>query len=826
MEKFINHKKTNRITFSKNKKLYSRIFHDLSKSINVFPRKIISFIFYFFVLNIILIDFIYSEKTQFRKLNENYNIVVNISGIGEQQILNPNFQPSPTIIYFKGDPITPIPDDYIISGLEEEMNSFSIYFDVQKLDFERMFENITSLIEVDFQKMYITSSSSGSMAYMFKNCISLASIKTFDKIGKYIITNMTGMFSNCESLTSVDLSGFINTENILYMDNLFQGCKNLKYIDFGNFNVENVISMDNMFSGCTNLEYINFKNFKESTRIDYTNIFQDVPENLVYCIDDNTNINKILEKLNSDCILMECGNLAKHKKILVNGENYCLNNCFSTEFSNNKNYLYKQENMCYISCPEGSSHLATVNGEKICLINNCPPGLYFEKNGKCVSICSTLEFLEGQCIMNNQNVQAIQDISDTIINEFVNSTITKLDNELIQKYDNETFQLTNIEWENNNKYVNGKTTIDLGACEHRLKQFHGINRDDLLIIFKEEFYIEDTLTPIIEFKIFYFVDSTRTVEIDMSNCDNNDNEYSVEIPVEINESEIYKYDHLSDYYNITDEKELNKRKKEYNKKYSTICEKNCELIDYNNVTKKVECVCKKKTSMSSASQIRNSNKNDLYFFFDDIVEEDDENTEQNSMHNEIFPNLMNLFKSIFNNPLKNISDIEYLISQILSEGTTELVKESEDKDMKFSIIPEEDQDKYEDLASIELGSCGDILKSQCGLSENDSLIIAKFELFNEGYLIPKIEYQVYNPKTNEKLSLDECEGSKIDISIPVKINENELFKYNSSSDYYSDFCFPYTTNKGTDIIINDRQNEYADNNMKLCEDNCEYTDYN
>ena len=190
---------------------------------------------------------------------------------------------------------------------------------------------------------------------------------------------MTGMFSNCESLTSVDLSGFINTENILYMDNLFQGCKNLKYIDFGNFNVENVISMDNMFSGCTNLEYINFKNFKESTGIDYTNIFQDVPENLVYCIDDNTNINKILEKLNSDCILMECGNLAKHKKILVNGENYCLDNCFSTEFSNNKNYLYKQENTCYFSCPEGSSHLATVNGEKICLINNCPQAYILKK---------------------------------------------------------------------------------------------------------------------------------------------------------------------------------------------------------------------------------------------------------------------------------------------------------------------------------------------------------------------------------------------------------------------------------------------------------------
>ena len=65
-------------------------------------------------------------------------------------------------------------------------------------------------------------------------------------------------------------------------------------------------------------------------------------------------------------------------------------------------------------------------------------------------------------------------------------------------------------------------------------------------------------------------------------------------------------------------------------------------------------------------------------------------------------------------------------------------------------------------------------------------------------------------------------------NIPVEIDEDEenLDKYNTSSDYYNDECSVYTTDDGTDIIISDRKQEYNDNNMFLCESNCNYTNYN
>ena len=51
------------------------------------------------------------------------------------------------------------------------------------------------------------------------------------------------------------------------------------------------------------------------------------------------------------------------------------------------------------------------------------------------------------------------------------------------------------------------------------------------------------------------------------------------------------------------------------------------------------------------------------------------------------------------------------------------------------------------------------------------------------------------------------------------------FKYDPKSEYYTDDCNPYTTDNGTDIILIDRQNEFVNNNMSLCENGCEFEKY-
>ena len=94
--------------------------------------------------------------------------------------------------------------------------------------------------------------------------------------------------------------------------------------------------------------------------------------------------------------------------------------------------------------------------------------------------------------------------------------------------------------------------------------------------------------------------------------------------------------------------------------------------------------------------------------------------------------------------------------------------------------------------------------------------------------IPKIDYEIYYPFCDNnltKLNLNFCKGTKIEISIPVTINDI-LDKYNPKSGYYNDICYKATSDSGTDISIKDRRNEFIQNNMTLCEENCDLINYN
>ena len=105
------------------------------------------------------------------------------------------------------------------------------------------------------------------------------------------------------------------------------------------------------------------------------------------------------------------------------------------------------------------------------------------------------------------------------------------------------------------------------------------------------------------------------------------------------------------------------------------------------------------------------------------------------------------------------------------------------------------------------------------------MFISQIDFYKEGLLIPIIGYEVYDLKKKIILDLKNCDGAKINLIIPVKINEKEEFKYNKSSEYYHDICHTFTTEFGTDITITDRKIEFNNNNLSLCEVNCDYEGY-
>jgi len=128
---------------------------------------------------------------------------------------------------------------------------------------------------------------------------------------------------------------------------------------------------------------------------------------------------------------------------------------------------------------------------------------------------------------------------------------------------------------------------------------------------------------------------------------------------------------------------------------------------------------------------------------------------------------------------------------------------------------------------IDLGKCEYILKEYYNIHENKTLFIKIVEVEQEGMIIPKVEYEIYNLLDDynfEKLNLSLCRNEKIEISIPVSINDS-IDIYNSSSGYYNDICYLATSIYNTDISLKDRREEFIKNNLTLCEENCVLIEY-
>ena len=182
--------------------------------------------------------------------------------------------------------------------------------------------------------------------------------------------------------------------------------------------------------------------------------------------------------------------------------------------------------------------------------------------------------------------------------------------------------------------------------------------------------------------------------------------------------------------------------------------------------------------------------------------------------------------------IKNIKNdilngtLDELIFKLLSNEKEYLIIES--KDIKYEITTTDNQNNnngYLNLSIIRLGECENELKKYYNIDEKESLIIFKIDKYEEGLLIPIVEYEVYDFKNKKQLDLNICNNIKIEILYPAIIDEDNEFKHNLSSEYYNDICYIYNTENDTDITLADRKREFNDNNMSLCEVNCEYDGY-
>jgi hypothetical protein len=131
------------------------------------------------------------------------------------------------------------------------------------------------------------------------------------------------------------------------------------------------------------------------------------------------------------------------------------------------------------------------------------------------------------------------------------------------------------------------------------------------------------------------------------------------------------------------------------------------------------------------------------------------------------------------------------------------------------------------MTSIDLSDCEIELRKYYNISIDKKLYIKKIDAEQSGFQIPKVEYDIYSKLNDSNLiKLDKlvCSNIKINIRVPIKITEN-LDVLNSSSGYYNDICYTATSERGTDISLKDRKENYINDNKTVCQDDCDFSEY-
>ena len=552
----------------------------------------------------------------------------------------------------------------------QKLNNLDLsYFDTSKVtNMIYMFAECHSLSSLNLSNF--KTSKVEIMYYMFSGCYSLSilDITNFDTSS---LKKMLKMFENCLSLTSINLSHF-KTSRVDNMAYMFSNCSNLNIIDLSNFDFSGITNMTDMFINCSNLEYINLNNATIGNKFN-NQTFVNLTKNLVIC--SNNEELKNLEK--PECSIIDCNeNWRKNQKKLSNDE--CYDNCTILN-------RYEYNSKCYDNCPNGTYNNRTIceDCDQNCILcsnlnfcNLCKKGyfnlfinstysycdistegFYLDNEDllykQCYSSCKTCKekgdkikhncikckadypfeeifsnyknCYESNTIINETNINRIDkiiqnfqlkltdDFNSSLVNNKINleTESKKILIELVTTYDEK------------NKENKNETIINLGECEYKLKQAYGISNESSLYILKIEVNETGMKIPKIEYEVYYPLNKSNLVKLDLSLCENIKIELS--IPVFIND-DIEKYNQSSDYYNDICSKTTSQygtdicikdRQNEFIENNMTLCEENCYLIDYNNENKKAKCSCLIKINLPLVDNIEiDSNK--LYKSFTDI----------------------------------------------------------------------------------------------------------------------------------------------------------------------------------------------------------------
>ena len=143
------------------------------------------------------------------------------------------------------------------------------------------------------------------------------------------------------------------------------------------------------------------------------------------------------------------------------------------------------------------------------------------------------------------------------------------------------------------------------------------------------------------------------------------------------------------------------------------------------------------------------------------------------------------------------------------------------------------------FASVNLGECENILREHYNIDENDPLLFLKYsKVSGEDNYDSNFQYEIFHPRTFQKLNLSLCDNTSVSVYVPMALNEEQEEIYNQLVEqgydpfdlydkFYREICTPYTSENGTDVLLDDREEFVYTSlvNKSLCPSGCGYSEY-
>ena len=676
----------------------------------------------------------------------------------------------------------------------------------------KMFYNCGSLTSLNVSKLNTTLVT--KMSYLFYGCQSLTSLD-LSSFSTSDVTDISGMFEECRYLISLDLSHFV-FNNLELMNFTFRGCSSLQSLDLSNFDTRNTKYMTEMFSGCSSLTSLNISTIHFGYIENLEKMFYNCSS--LKTLDVSHFETKYAQNMNamfSGCSSITSLDLSKFNTANLKYINSMFSNCSSLEFldlSNFKTSLITDMDSLFYGC----SSLKSVN------LTNFDISSVWTMSSMFYG-CSNLTSLD-LSYFNTSYTQYMNEIFSGC------SSLTYLD---LSSFN--TSKVISME-----KMFSGcRSLISLD-----LFNFNTESVEDMNNMFSGCFNLSIINIPFNTNKVkrmdHMFSNCSSLISVDLStfrtsSVTNMAHMFENCIELESINLSLFDISKVSDMNNMFN---------------------NCQNLQYINLENAIELATLDVSNMfrlvteniiycikeQAAPKIYNLLKNKpcsiKYCSYDwqNLL-----NSSVYSICNDVC-NVEDFFQGTCQNNNSNIEDREIIGKKMINDimdgnmdnllvkimNNSNLIIRQKGQIYQLSTIStqKKNSNNSDNIIVIDLGDCENILKEAHGIDQNEEIIIFKIDNNISGINIPIVEYTLFSKDGKNKLNLDYCDETPIQYYIPVKINESDLYKYDSSSDFYNDICYTYSSEDGTDMTLYDRKNEYNNNNLSLCENNCKFKGYN